>query len=98
MVDGYIYHYVRKHCLRPGDEAELRDHARWMADEKLSDRKKQMVMLQRYGASQSEIARRLGIERQAVFKALAAIPSEFRQLPNLPGFPSYFLVSTKGAN
>lgn len=98
LVDGYIYHYVRKHCLRPGDEAELRDHARWMADEKLSDRKKQMVMLQRYGASQSEIARRLGIQRQAVFKALAAIPSEFRQLPNLPGFPSYFLVSTKGAN
>lgn len=98
LVDSYIYHYVRKHYLRPGDEAELRHHARRMADEKLSDRKKQMVMLERYGVGQSDTARRLGVERQAVFKALAAIPSEFRQLPNLPGFPSYFLVSTKDAN
>lgn len=95
LVDSYIFHYVRKHYLRPGDEAELRDHARRMADGKLSDRKKQMVMLDRYGVSQSDTARRLGIERQAVFKALAAISPEFRQLPILPGFPAYFLASTK---
>lgn len=98
LVDSYIYHYVRKHLLRPGDEAELRHHARRMADGKLSDRKKQMIMLQRYGVSQSEVARRLGIERQAVFKALAVIPSEFRQLPMLVGFPAYFLSSTKVDN
>ncbi|WP_244876860.1 LuxR family transcriptional regulator [Acidocella facilis] len=98
LVDSYIYHFIRKHHLRPGDEAELRDHARRMADGKLSDRKKQMVMLERYGVSQSDAARRLGVERQAVSKALAALPSEFRQLPNLLGFPAYFLVSTKEAN
>jgi len=95
LVDSYIYHYVRKYGFQPADEAELRHHARWMADNKLSDRKKQMVMLQRYGVSQSDIARRLGIKRQAVFKALASIPEDARQLPVLPGFPSYFLASTK---
>lgn len=98
LVDGYIYHYVRKHYLRPGDEAELRDHAQRMANERLSDRKKQMVMLERYGASQSDTAQRLGIKRQAVFKALTAISFEFRQLPNLLGFPAYFLASTKKDN
>jgi len=98
LTDSYIYHYVRKYGFQPADEAELRNHARRMADAKLSDRKKQMVVLQRYGVSQSEIARTLGIERQAVFKALAAIPSEFRELPSLPGFPSYFLASTKVDN
>lgn len=83
LVDRYIFHFVGKHYLRPADEMELRHHARRMADAKLSDRKKQMVILQRDGVSQSEIARRLGIERQAVSKALATIPSDFRQLSRL---------------
>lgn len=92
LVDSYIYHYVRKYGFQPADEAEMRHHARWMADKKFSDRKKQIVMLVRYGVSQSEIARKLGVERQAVFKALASIPAEFRQLPMLSGFPSCFLM------
>jgi DNA-binding CsgD family transcriptional regulator len=95
LIDSYIYHYVRKYGFQPADETALRHHARWMADNKLSDRKKQMVMLQRYGVSQADIARKLGIERQAVFKALASIPEDARQLPMLPGFPSHFLSSTR---
>ena len=78
LVDSYFFHYVAGQTLQPADKAELRNHARLMVDSKLSDRKKQMLMLQWDGLNQSEIARKLGIERQAVSKALAAIPAIFR--------------------
>ena len=63
--------------LTLAEEAELRDLARLMVDSRLSDRKKQILMLQRLGFNQSAIARRLGIERQAVSKAIASIPEIF---------------------
>ena len=78
LVDSYIHHCVAGRALRPGDEVDLRNLARLMVDSKLSDRKKQMLMLQSYGLNQSEIARKLGIERQAVSKALGSIPAKFR--------------------
>ena len=78
LVDSYFFHYVAGQTLQPADKAELRKQARLMVDSKLSDRKKQMLMLQWSGLNQSEIARKLGIERQAVSKALAAIPAMFR--------------------
>ena len=77
-VDGYFFHYVFGTTLQPADKAELRDIARLMVDSKLSDRKKQILMLQRLDLNQSEIARKLGIERQAVSKAVASIPKIFR--------------------
>ncbi|MCK6443450.1 LuxR family transcriptional regulator [Elstera cyanobacteriorum] len=78
LVDSYFFHYVAGQTLQPADKAELRNQARLMVDSKLSDRKKQMLMLQWSGLNQSEIARKLGIERQAVSKALTAIPAMFR--------------------
>lgn len=81
LVDSYVFHYVAGQCLQPADTSELRNQARQMADAKLSDRKKQMLMLQWSGHNQSEIARRLGIERQAVSKAIAAIPEKFHLKP-----------------
>ena len=78
LVDSYFFHYVAGQTLQPADKAELRNQARLMVDSKLSNRKKQMLMLQWSGLNQSEIARKLGIERQAVSKALAAIPAMFR--------------------
>ena len=78
LVDSYFFHYVAGQTLQPADKAELRNQALLMVDSKLSDRKKQMLMLQWSGLNQSEIARKLGIERQAVSKALAAIPAMFR--------------------
>lgn len=78
LVDSYIYHYVAGQTLQPADKVELRNQARLMVDSKLSDRKKQMLMLQWSGFNQSEIARKLGIERQAVSKALASIHPMFR--------------------
>ena len=78
LVDGYFFHYVMRQTLQPADKAELRNQARMMVDSKLSDRKKQILMLQWSGLNQSDIARKLGIERQAVSKALAATPAMFR--------------------
>lgn len=77
LVDGYFLHYVMRQTLQPADKAELRNQARLMVDSKLSDRKKQILMLQWSGLNQSEIARRLCIERQSVSKALASIPAMF---------------------
>jgi len=82
LVDSYILHYILGQTLQTADEAELRNQARLMADSKLSDRKKQMLMLQRLDFNQSEIARRLGIERQAVSKAIVSIPEVFRLRPS----------------
>lgn len=77
LVDSYFFHYVAGQTLQPADKAELRNQARLMVDSKLSDRKKQILMLQWSGLNQSEIARKLGIKRQAVSKALASIPAMF---------------------
>lgn len=86
LVDSYIHHYLAGQNLRRrgctvelAELNELSNHARLMVDSKLSDRKKQMLMLQSYGLNQSEVARKLGIKRQAVSKALASVPTKFRQ-------------------
>ncbi|MFT4171136.1 MAG: LuxR family transcriptional regulator [Rhodocyclaceae bacterium] len=78
LIDSYFFHYILSQTLQPADEAELRNQARLMVDEKLTDRKKQILALMRSGLNQSEIARRLGVERQAVSKALSTIPAMFR--------------------
>lgn len=77
-IDLYIYNHVARQLLQPADKAELRSQARQMVDRKLSDRKKQIVMLLASGFNQSDVARKLGISRQAVSKALASIPGTFR--------------------
>lgn len=77
LVDSYIQNYMLGQTLQLADEAELRNLARLMVDSRFSDRKKQILMLLRLGFNQSEIARRLGIERQAVSKAITSIPEIF---------------------
>ena len=74
----YIYNYVARQTIKPSDENELRQQARKMVDRKLTDRKKQIIMLIASGYKQADIARRLGISRQAVSKAIAKIPNEFK--------------------
>lgn len=61
--------------VRPGG---LRELARKITDARLTDRKKQIMLRLAMGASQAEIARELGISRQAVSKALSTIPDELR--------------------
>lgn len=75
LVDRYFYHLMLSQTVQSADKGELRNQARLMVDSKLSDRKKQILILQWNGLSQSEIARKLGIERQAVSKALKSLTS-----------------------
>ena len=75
LVDRYFHQYLLAQTVQPADKGELRNQARLMVDSKLSDRKKQILMFQWDGLNQSEIARRLGIERQAVSKALKSLTS-----------------------
>lgn len=77
LIDKYFFYYARLQSLHSVDEGELRDQARKMVDSRLTDRKKQMLALKRSGLNQSEIARKLGIARQAVSKALTSIPRQF---------------------
>jgi DNA-binding CsgD family transcriptional regulator len=56
----------------------LRKEARMLVDTKISDRKKEMMMLLASGLNQTATAVRLGIERQAVSKALQSIPANYR--------------------
>lgn len=78
LVDSYFFQYMLSLTVQVADETELRNIARFMVDTRFSDRKKQIVVLQKLGFNQSEIARRLQIERQAVSKAIRSIPDCFR--------------------
>ncbi len=75
LIDQYFYYYVLDQVTLPADKTELRNRARLMVDSKLSDRKKQILVLQRGGLNQSKIAEELGIKRQAVSKALKSMES-----------------------
>ena len=77
-VDHYIQGHVAQRSLQAVDKAELRNQARQMAAKRLTDRKKAIIMMTASGQNQSQVARVLGISRQAVSKALAAIPEDFR--------------------
>lgn len=80
LVDRYFHYYLLAQTIQPADKAELRNQARLMVDYKLSDRKKQILVLQKEGFMQSGIAHMLGISRQAVSKALATIPERLFRL------------------
>lgn len=97
LTDCYYFRYVVENDLRAGDEAELRQHARRLVDARITDRKKQILILEREHFSHSEIAQRLGVERQTVSKALWTIPKGFRR-PLLRGpMPSnYFDCIRRG--
>lgn len=78
LVDSYFFQYLLSLTVQVADEAELRNIVRHMVDTRFSDRKKQIVVLQKLGFNQSEIARRLEIEHQAASKALRSFPETFR--------------------
>ncbi|KAG0754104.1 hypothetical protein G6F22_021163 [Rhizopus arrhizus] len=75
LVDRYFHQYMLAQTVQQADKEELRNQARLMVDSKLTDRKKQILILQWSGLNQSEIARKLGIERQTVSKALKSLIS-----------------------
>ena len=78
LAHRYAQATVEFHDLCLADKSELRALARRLVDARLTDRKKRIVMGLACGLSQSDIARKLGVSRQAVSKALSSIPDEFR--------------------
>jgi len=77
LIDEYFFQLMLRLTLQSADHKDLRFLARRMADYKLSDRKKKMLILQYHGLNQSEIARNLEIKRQAVSKTLTSTHTMF---------------------
>ncbi len=86
IADRYAFYHAHSLGLTAADEVELRGQARLTTDARLTDTKKQMLMLRASGLNRSEIARTIGISRQAVSKSLASTPSSF-QLGGAPEHP-----------
>lgn len=83
LIDDYFFHWILTQTLTPADVGELRNIAQRMADSKLSDTKKRILILINQGFNQSEVAQILtenyhfSMTRQAVSKALASVRKEF---------------------
>ena len=87
LVDDFITYYSFHKKLSYEQQSlnnhgwlvvELRSEARKIVDKRMTDRKKQIVMLLHSGKNQSETANHLGIQRQAISKMLNTIPDEYR--------------------
>lgn len=88
LVDDFILRLVVQRCLTYEQQSldqldtigmRLRGEARELIDKKISDRKKEIVMLLSSGLNQSETALRLGFKnRQSVSKYLQSIPLDYR--------------------
>lgn len=74
VVDSYVYNLVAQDFPQYAEKETLRDKAREMVDNRLTDRKKAIIAMLISGLNQSQIAKTLGISRQAVSKACASIP------------------------
>ncbi len=74
----FLFNVIGQQALYLDEESEIRNIARRLVDVRLSDRKKQIVMLLATGLTHAEIAQRLKISRQAVWKALDSVPDEYR--------------------
>lgn len=79
MVDEYIRHLIGFH-LRDAEltDSRLREEARELVYRRITDRKKEVVMLLAFGASQADVARQLGTSRQAISKVLTKVPPAYR--------------------
>lgn len=82
LENALIYEFRRRivddRNLYLYDESKLSDAARTLVDHGMSDQKKLIVMMRRAGATGAGIARRLGISRQAVSKAMNTVPMPYR--------------------
>lgn len=72
-------------------ESYLRPEARLLVDERISDRKKEIVVLLSKGLSQAQVAQQLGLKsRQAISQAINSIPNRYRL--DLNGPPDWPMV------
>ena len=87
-ADLFMLNLIGRDAIYPDEQGRMRDLASRLVKSKLSDRKKEIVSMLASGMKAADIARRLGVSRQAVSKTLKSIPAEF----------SFHLASTKVAS
>ena len=73
LIDRYFFCLINQHINLPPVHAEIRNLARCMVDERLTDRKKEIAILMRAGLSQADVGRMLGIKPQTVHKLVASL-------------------------
>jgi DNA-binding CsgD family transcriptional regulator len=78
LIDQFTWRCIAQQHLHPDQKAALRDLAAEITEAHITDAKKELVMMIAAGLNQSEVARQLGVSRNAVSKALKSIPSRFR--------------------
>lgn len=98
LEDPFLWVLARVLDLYLFEDERCRDVVRFLVDSRIDLRKKQIVMMSAEGFNQSEIARQLGISRQAVSKTVSSEafknisimyrsgvwPRNPSKLPNLP--------------
>ena len=80
-VDLFIFFVVAPKMWYINEEGKHRNAARHLVDSGMVDAKKRLVIMKWMGKTQTQIARELGISKQAVSKALNpinSIPKEYR--------------------
>lgn len=77
-VDRFVLKVIEHASFAGDEEAELRNQAYRLTEQKINDRKKQIVMLRASGKKQNEIAKKLAIWPQIVSKSIRKISPEYR--------------------
>jgi len=70
--DPFLWNLAHQLDIVLPENERIRNLARQLVDAKISIRKRQIIMLLAAGETQSAIARRLGVSRQAISKAIAS--------------------------
>jgi hypothetical protein len=87
FLDLFYFKLLSSRATYPNETPFINNQARTITHERVNDRKKRMIMMRASGFSLSTIANAVGAKsRQAVSKAIASIPSEYRF--DIKAFPS----------
>ena len=78
-LDHFYLRIIAAKATFGDEESALKNEARKLIDKRIDDTKKRIIMLTAKGKTQDEISSLVGMNsRQAVSKALASVPSEYR--------------------
>ncbi|MBC7458314.1 MAG: Flp pilus assembly complex ATPase component TadA [Bdellovibrionaceae bacterium] len=89
LVDLFYLHLIARNETYLETEKVLRNEARRLVDKRMNETKMRIIELLDNGLNQNEIAKSIGISRQAVNKALDAVPIYYRfdQKPSTKSVP-----------
>lgn len=82
LIEIFLRKYIQEHAIDLGDYASIREHARALTDQSMTDQKKVVCALLYLGENQSQISEHLGITRQAVSKIKKSIHPSYIYINN----------------